>query len=135
MSNRTFLHSMGHVRQEPVRIWGKVTIGAAGACTLETSSHESEGVTSCTHTSTGLYTLVMNDAFAAFLGCNVTPVLAGPADVALRWQVRSVDVAAAPGANVLIEFRDDTEAGTNGNLTDPASGTVLYLAFDFANAA
>ena len=131
MASRLFKRGrLLHLRNEPVKLWAKVTIGATGAPTLVTANNESKGVASIVRNSTGYYTLTLNDVYSAFLGLVVTPLLAGPADWALRWQLRAVTLASK---TVEVEFRDATEAGTNGDVTDPASGAVVYFELTLAN--
>lgn len=133
MASRLWNNRMLHLRDDPVTLWGKVTIAGSGVATLVTANSASKGLQTFARDAAGVYTLTLSDIYSAFLGLNITPLLAGPADFALKWQLRSQDVAGTKA--IVIEFRDTTEAGTNGNLTEVASGVELYITVQVANSS
>jgi hypothetical protein len=133
MASRLWLHRMLHLRPEPVTLWGKVTIAGSGVATLVTANSASKGVESFARSAEGVYDLTLSDIYSAFLGLHITPLLAGPADLTVRWQLRSQDVA---GTKVIVvEFRDSTEGVGNGALLEVPNGTELYFTIHVANSA
>jgi hypothetical protein len=110
-------------------LFGKVTIGAAGAPTLVAAS--SRGITSITRNSAGRYTIVLAETWNKFLGMHVTIQLAAGIPASPVFHVVSETVATAATKNIVIEF--DSAAG--GAATDPDSGTVLYLQITLKNSS
>ena len=123
MANRflqQFMHSFEH---KPVKIFGSILVGGSGAVTSFTGN----GVTSVTKESgAGTYTILLNDAYSAFLGVNVVHEVATAEELVI--QLISHNVAAASKTVVI-------GCSTSGTLANPASGTILYFEITLRNSS
>lgn len=78
MANRRFKQFQGTLETNIVKLYGEVTVGAAGAV----SSSSCQGFSiALTAAEAGRYTVTLNDAYYAIKGCAIT--LVGPTDAAL----------------------------------------------------
>jgi len=125
MANRTFYQHRGSLSREIVKLYGSVTVGAAGAV----SSQSCKGFSvALTDSETGRYTVTLEDAYNAFRGAHVC--VEGADDAALTvlfGGVRNVDVA---GKSLDLQM-----VGAIGTDTDPASGDVLHIELTLQNGA
>lgn len=102
-------------------IFAKISFGASGAPTLDTSDFDSLGVESITQNGTGDYSLVLAPPALKFLGLSGT------------FEVTATGIGAAPSIGIksytastrtLVIVTSDLETPA---ATNPASGEVLYL--------
>lgn len=140
MANRYYNNQAFTLSPCVVKIFARVTFGAAGAPTLvQGATFLSKGVVSVTRNSQGLFTFVfgtqagMLDVYPYLLGVNVTwdaTGNAGGAPAAPLYAVSSNAVATAASCSAQISFFDaDTPA-----VTDPASGEAAWFEFTFKNS-
>ena len=102
-------------------IFARITFGASGAPTLDTSDFDSMGVESIAQNGTGDYSLVLAPPALKFLGLSGT------------FEVTATGIGAAPSIGIksytastrtLVIVTSDLESPA---ATNPASGEVLYL--------
>ena len=102
-------------------IFAKISFGASGAPTLDTSDFDSLGVESITQNGTGDYSLVLAPPALKFLGLSGT------------FEVTATGIGAAPSIGIksytastrtLVIVTSDLETPA---ATNPASGEVLHL--------
>lgn len=118
MANRIF-HNPQSIERGVVSVFLGVDIGAAGAPTAK----KLHGVASITRTGAGTYDIVLSDAYAEFLGSEMT--LVGVA-ADLTYQFTAMDVANKTMTLV-------TKAGAVA--TDPANGDEIYLELKLKNTS
>ncbi|MHC5062027.1 MAG: hypothetical protein ACYTFK_13195 [Planctomycetota bacterium] len=118
MSGKGLLYQMDRksVQTGLTDITGKVTIGATGAVT----AFDMPGVATLVRTSTGKYTLTLKSEYAEFVKLDVTFIKTTHAGI-FSHQVNAETVAATTKTVILDCFN------ASGTLTDPASGTLMYL--------
>lgn len=123
MADRVFRQLRGSLNREIVKLYGAVTIGAAGAV----ESVDAKGFTvTKTAGETGRYTVALEDSYTAFRGASVS--VEGAADAALTavaGAVRNVDVAAKT-----LDVQMVAAVGTD---TDPADGDVVHIEVTLQN--
>lgn len=130
MANRMFRSEFYTLNPKVVKLFGSVTVGSSGAI----SSQSCKGFSvALTDSETGRYTVTLADTYNAFLGCQVTPVVATDAAIGTSAgfiaTVRNVSVAdSTPTFD--IQFSD--AAGADA---DPASGVVFYLEISLQNSS
>lgn len=136
MANRFFNQFRLSLEKQVVDIFAKVTYGASGAPTLDTSV--SKGVVSVTKNSTGVYTFVfgtnasMLDTYNKLLGVHVTYDGSGDSDAAPDaplWNITDNSIATVGSASIQITFRN-----TSGTATNPSQNEVMYFQFTFRNS-
>ena len=94
-----------------------ITVGATGAVT----SAAGYGVTAVTRTSTGLYNIVLDQAYVKLVEVAVTPVASTLDGLAFSVKAEDVDDSSDPEVDL---FVFDPAAGT---VVDPNSGTILKV--------
>lgn len=139
MANRYYNNQAFTLSPGVVKVFGRVTFGAAGAPTLVTSGFSSKGIVSITRNNTGLYTLVfgtqagMLDVYYKLLNVSIafdTSGAAGAAPAAPIWAVVANSVATPASCSLQIQFFDaDTPVAT-----DPASGEAIFLEITLKNS-
>lgn len=122
MANRNFNRKQA-LSKEIKEIYAEITIGAAGAVA---SIGENVGVESVAETSTGVYTLTLQDKYMDLMQASVSIQSASAQD--LIAQLQSQDVA---GAKTVV-FRTQTAAAV---AAEPASGSVIRLCLDLKNSS
>jgi hypothetical protein len=94
-----------------------ITVGATGAVT----SYAGYGVTAVTRTSTGLYNIVLDQAYVKLVEVAVTPIASTLDGLAFSVKAEDVDNSSDPEVDL---FTYDPAAGT---VVNPNSGTVLMV--------
>jgi hypothetical protein len=121
MANRNFNRKQA-LEKEVKEIYAKVTIGASGAV----SATDALGVASVVETSTGVYTLTLQDKYMDLMQASVSIESAAAQD--LTAQVQSQDVANAK--TVVIRTSDSTAA-----VAEPSSGSIIRVKLDLKNSS
>jgi hypothetical protein len=122
MANRLLNQFLFSLEKKPVKLFATIAIGATGAPTVSASL--SKGLASVVRNSAGKYTLTLQDAFQALLGCVPTLKLAAGDPNHSAMVVRSYS-----GKALAIEFLDET--GTPAELP---SGTTVMLEMTFRDS-
>jgi len=137
MANRYYNNQAFTLEPAIVKLFAKVTFGAAGAPTL--SATDSKGVVSVTRNSQGLFTFVfgtqagMLDVYYKFKGAYVifNTVGTGAVPAAPLYYI-SADATATPAScSLQLTFTDKAQAG----VTDPGNGEVGFFEFTFKNSS
>lgn len=136
MANRYFNNQAFTLEPAIVKIFAKVTFGAAGAPTLSTA--DSKGVVSVTRDSQGVFTFVfgtkagMLDVYYRLKNLSLVLDTSGPTGVpaAPLYYLSANAVATAASCSLQITFTDDAGA----TATDPADGEIALLEFTFKNS-
>jgi hypothetical protein len=136
MANRYYNNQAFTLEPAIVKIFAKVTYGAAGAPTL--SAADSKGVVSVTRDSQGLFTFVfgtqagMLDVYYKLKHVDVVFNTVGSAAVpAAPLYYISADAVATPAScSLQLTFTDKAQAG----VADPASGEIGLFEFTFKNS-
>ena len=126
MANRRLNQFHYSYEINPVHVYAKVNIGAAGAPTIVTA----QGVTSITRTGTGAYTILLRDNFARLLssfGVLLNATASAAPIVQLVEDNSALDIGSA---NVKILCLDAA-----GAAADPGSGEVLLLDLTLKNSS
>jgi hypothetical protein len=121
MANRNFSRKQA-LEREVKEIYAQITIGAAGAVTATSG----EGVASAAETSTGVYTLTLQDKYMGLMQADVSIQSAAAQDLIAHLQ--SQDVA---GAKTIV-FRTQTAAAV---AAEPSSGSILRVRLDLKNSS
>lgn len=122
MANRNFNRYQA-LEKEVKTLFAKVTIGASGAPTLVAA--QSQGITSISRTSAGLYVLTLQDAYMKLLHADIHIVTPSVEDI--QANVKSEAVATSK----TVTFH----CTTVGVATDPASGDSLLIRLDLKNSS
>ena len=122
MANRDYNRKQA-LEREVKEIYAEISIGAAGAPTLNTSY--STGVASISRTSAGLYVLTLQDAYSHLMHANVDVASAAAQDLVSQSVSDSVNSAKT------YTFRTVTSAVE----TDPSSGSTLRVALQLKNSS
>lgn len=143
MANRYGYNNAQTLAPGVVKVFARVTFGAAGAPTLVTSSTNSgspsRGVVSVTRNGAGIFTFVFGtlssslDVYNALLGYNVTyDTIGAPGVPAAPLNYLSGNAVSTVGsASLQLTFLDaDTPAAT-----DPGNGEAIYVEFTFKNSS
>lgn len=139
MANRYFNNVAFTLAPAVVKIFARVTFGAAGAPTLvQGSSFLSKGVVSVTRDSQGVFTFVfgtqagMLDVYNKLLNVSVLfDTIAAPGvPAAPLYYLSGNAVATAASCSLQLTFTDDAGA----TATDPADGEAAYFEFTFKNS-
>lgn len=109
--------------KEMVTLQAKVTIGASGAPTLDTTAPNSTGIASIVRDSAGVYTLTLSRAYRALLGANFTFMSSSGIPAAPSVGLKSAtDVTAT---TPVVKFTCSTAGG--GAATDPGNGETMLI--------
>lgn len=122
MANRNF-HRVQSLAREVKTVYGRVSIGASGAPTLDTSN--SIGVASVTRDSAGVYVVTLDDKYNALLHADIMMVEATAEDITFQVETEAVSTAKT------IQFQCKAAAVE----TDPSDGSILLLKFDLKNSS
>lgn len=137
MANRRFNNQQFAFMPGVVSIYGRVTFGAAGAPTLDQATQNSMGILSVVRNSAGNYTFTFGsntqlssvDTYFKFLSMaavfNETGTSAAPASPS--YYITSNLISST--GKVTVQFN------AAGTATDPASGEILHIKFDFRNSS
>lgn len=120
MVSRTFYRKQSNHR-EIKEVFCKVTIGASGAPTL-VSGEYSQGVSSISRTSEGLYRITLADSYAAFI-CGHVAVLSSTSQ-GIGYQFKAEDV---DGSTPYVDVEFSEFDYYSSQVEDPASGSILYI--------
>jgi hypothetical protein len=128
MANRYFKSQFTYsFRVQPVRLFAKITFGAAGAPTL--SANDSVGVASVARNGAGDYSITLSDIYPKFLLAkhvfDTSGTGAAPASPGMY--VKSNAVASTKILRVVFNAA--------GTATDPASGEIVYLEIGLDNSS
>lgn len=133
MATRQFFNQALGLEPAPVRLFAKVTIGAAGAPTLVSAS--SKGVASIARNSAGDYTLTLGDSYTKLFSirCTVQNSTGIPAAPTMGIKAQSVNTTGA--GTVEVVFAGPTNSSTTTLVaTDPASGDTLWFELILSNS-
>lgn len=143
MANRYGYNTAQTLAPAVVKVFARVTFGAAGAPTLVTSSTSagnlSRGVVSVTRNGAGVFTFVfgtqagMLDVYNALLGVHVLNDTIGAPGVpaAPLFYLSGNSIATVGSASLQLTFLDaDTPAAT-----DPGNGEAINVEFTFKNSS
>lgn len=122
MANRSF-HRVQSLAREVKTVYGRVSIGATGAPTLDTTN--SIGVASVSRDSAGVYIVTLQDKYNALLHAQIMMLEATAEDI--TFQVETEDVASAKTIQI--------QCKAAAVETDPSDGSVLLLKFDLKNSS
>lgn len=132
MANRMFTQFIGSLLKAPVFLFGRFTVGAAGAPTLDAVN--SKGIRSITRNSAGNYTIVLGSAIAVdvyprLVGFKAT-IIKATAATAPFVQMISQQVTNITSPSFIIQFYapDGTTA------TDPANGEEVRFEVNLSNS-
>jgi hypothetical protein len=122
MANRNF-HRVQSLTREVKHLFVRVSIGASGAPTLQSS--DSVGVASISRTSAGLYKITLDDKYNKLLMVKMVHVSSTEED--LNSQVKAESVS--------VDKTIDLFTLTGAVATDPANGDVLLLEISLKNSS
>lgn len=130
MANRSFHKPLGSLEIDVVTLYAKVTVGASGAPTLDTTN--SKGITSFTRDSAGQYTIRFSDQYQRLLWVDACLVSTTASDtttdgVGFRLEADAVSNA-TPTCQVQFFALDD------GAAADVKDGQVVYFKFELRNS-
>lgn len=129
MANRNYRSqfSYGYAGQ-PVTLRAKVSIGAAGAPTIQSST--GMAITSITRNSAGDYSILLSEPYASLMRVQAIfqSGASAPAAPGINIRTDAVSTAAAPIVRI-------TCRNLSGTATDPASGEVMYIAIELNNSS
>lgn len=129
MADRAFHNGHKALELEIVHLYGRFTVGAAGAPTLVTAS--SKGITSVARNSAGEYKIVLADRYIALLWGNVqllTTTGSDPATIGIHARLED-DQTASANKYIQVQFY----ALDDGAAADPANGATVLLKFELKN--
>lgn len=130
MANRSFHKPLGSLEIDVVTLYAKVTIGAAGAPTLDTAN--SKGIASIARNSAGEYKITLSDAYQRLLWADAVFLSTSSQDPTTNGVGFRVEddqaVAATPYIQVQFFALDD------GAAADIASGQVVLFKFELRNS-
>jgi hypothetical protein len=129
MANRYFDQFQLSLEKSKVRLFGKVSIGATGAPTLDAVN--SKGVASITRNSAGNYTVVLQDVYSRFMDFHPCLVVGAGTPAAPHCFVVSESVANVASKAIVIQFT----AADGVTATDPADGESLRFTLDLKNSS
>src|SRR5437868_4896546 len=125
MANRLFNQFGATLEKATVTLMGHVTIGAAGAPTLDAPN--SKGIKSIVRNSAGDYTVTLQDQYVKFFSCWIGFIKAtGPAAPSESFKAKNM--TAAGGATIEFVLYNNSSVAT-----DPASGEELFLEITVGN--
>lgn len=139
MANRNMGNRIYSFERDRKMVNARVTIGAAGAPTLDTAN--SKGVLSIARNSAGDYTITFGaslngvnavDVYNKFLQMSVVVQNATGVPITAGYGIKAITLSAGT-----IEFvmQGPTAAGITAPIpTDPADGDVLWLEFEFGDS-
>ena len=133
MANRRLFQFQYSYERDLVDIYANVTIGAAGAPTLQSNA---KGVSSITRNSAGDYSIALTDNFNKLMSLravsqNATGIIAAGS---IGIKTDSVNSATAPLVRVV--FSGPTAAGNTALIaTDPAVGDIIRFHIVLRNAS
>lgn len=138
MANRLYTHE-----RDVKVVYARVTIGATGAPTLDALN--SRGVLSITRNSVGDYTVVFGvnvnnvnvlDTYVKLLQMSAVVQNATGVPITSDFGIKAINVSNNTLASLEFVMVGPTAAGnTAPTPTDPASGDILYLEFEFGDLA
>lgn len=127
MANRLMNQFAFSLEKAKCFLYGQVTIGSTGACTLVAA--KSKGITSITRNAAGKYTIVLNDTWVHLFHLGIVQLLASGLPTACTFYIVSETVATAATKNIVIQFLDFA-----GAAVDPDSGVTLKMAIQLSNS-
>ena len=127
MANRSFSQYRYSLEKKVTDLFAVVTIGAAGAPTLDTVN--SKGIASIVRSSAGLYVVTLSDRYTSMLEPGVMSMLAAGTPGHGSCILRATAVNAVV-PTVTLAFLDYA-----GAAVDPVSTTVLYIGFTLKNSS
>lgn len=143
MANRTFNQFDGALLKGVVKLYCRVSVGAAGAVTLQAwnpatrayataGATGTSGVTSVTRTGAGLWSILLQDSYQRVLMVTATAELAGGTATCLAVGVNSslTDVNSATSPQLAIALLKSTASAD-----DPASGNLVDLEITLQNSS
>jgi len=101
MANRNFSQFQLTLEKTPVSLWGRYTVGATGAPTIDIPN--SKGIKSIVRNGVGKYTITLQDTYIRLLGFNFLSVFATPAAINCFVVSESVGTLAAP--TIVVQFQ------------------------------
>lgn len=126
--SHSYHKALGCLEIDVVTLYANVSIGAAGAPTLNTSPG-SKGIASVTRNSAGNYTFVFDESFQALLFAD-TAILdataSNPTTVGLVARIHAQDVSNGVTPSVTVCFYNFTD----GTAADPRNGAVVLFMAD-----
>jgi hypothetical protein len=136
MANRYFNNQAFTLAPGIVKLFARVSFGAAGAPTL--SATESKGIVSVTRNSQGLFTFVfgtqagMLDVYYKLKNVSVifNTVASAAVPAAPLYYISADSTATAATCSLQLTFTDKAQAG----VADPASGEIALIEFTFKNS-
>jgi hypothetical protein len=126
MANRYFSQFQLSLEKQVAHLFGRMTIGASGAPTLDVSN--SKGIASITRSASGKYVITLSDTYNRFLGINATRITAS-ASSAPSMYVVSEQVGTAGAPQITVQFN------SAGTAADPASGEDIRFHIILKNSA
>ena len=122
MATRRFQQFQGTLEKQIVKLFANISIGAAGAPTL--NSNGSLGIASVTLTSPGLYEVTLSDQYSKLMNVHSQQVVAVAED--LNFQLKSETMSTK---------KFELHCLTAGVATDPSSGSILLLEITLRNTS
>lgn len=123
MANRQFVQSFFSFFRAPVMIAGHIDLASNAAVSTTTKIKGA----SVEKTSTGVYTITLEDKYSSLISANVTPMLSATAAIAV--EIVSADVTSAK----TIVLR--TKSTATNNAADVGAATVLYVNLVLGNSS
>jgi hypothetical protein len=126
MANRQFQQFQFTLEKFVVTLFGKATIGAAGAPTL--SQVNSKGIKGIVRNSAGDYTITLQDSYYKLLDVKAVVQNASGIPASGVVGIKANAVTTAPNGTLEVVFSN------GGAATDPASGDTIYFIVRLSNS-
>jgi len=124
MANRYLRNIQYSTEAATSGIFAQVTIGAAGAPTLNFGGSFISGIV---RNSAGDYTITLRDTWARLLQFDVTFLVSASAPAAPNFRVKTNNITTG---SLTVVF-----ANSAGTATDPANGEVIFMAITVKNSS
>jgi len=133
MSHRRAFQFQYSLERDLFNIYAIVTIGAAGAPTLESTS---KGIKSVTRSSAGDYVVNLSESYYKLMFAEAIVKNAAGIPVSSSVGIKADSSTSTTAPSVELVFSGPTAAGNTALIaTDPASGDKLFIKFIFRNAS
>lgn len=123
MANRRLFQFQYSYERELVHVYAQISIGAAGAPTLQSNA---KGVASVTRNSAGDYSIALTDNFNKLMSLRAVIQNATGIPASGNFGIKTDSVSSLTAPLIRVVFSGPTAAGNTALIaTDPASGDII----------
>ena len=126
MANRYMYQFKGSFEPGIVQIFGRISIGASGAPTLQLASsnptNQNRGIASIVRNSAGNYTITMSDPYVRLMSLSNTMIATGGISAAPTVVVEQDNLSTLAAPTLIVQFSSPA-----GSAADPANGEIVLL--------